>query len=87
MEHPEENLLSKDYEKLLNNFGTAYGENKAHATINVKCTLDICRALDYHSEKLKDASEASDRYAKNLMLATWALVIATAGLFITNIFF
>jgi hypothetical protein len=54
------------------------GENLAVAVKSFAETLE--RALANHAEALRDAARASERYARGLNIATWALVVVTGGL-------
>lgn len=45
----------------------------------------LVQSLDDHGESLIKASEASDRYAKGVAFATWALVVATVVLALATI--
>jgi hypothetical protein len=47
--------------------------------------LVLQRSLSKHAEALNSAASASDRYARSLVKATWALVAATAALVIVGI--
>ncbi len=38
---------------------------------------DISDALDRHADALIQSSKASEKYARNLVIATWALVMVT----------
>ena len=45
----------------------------------------LSQALEMHSRALTQAAEASDRYAKDLGKATWALVAVTAVLALATV--
>lgn len=48
-------------------------------------TQKVLNGLKEHAGALTDAASASDKYAKRLVAATWALVGATIGLVIATI--
>ena len=47
--------------------------------------LLLQRSLSKHADALNSAAAASDRYAKSLVGATWALVCVTAALVVVGI--
>jgi hypothetical protein len=80
-------LIYSDEEKnFINSVASLHGgEHWGVTTSTLYSTKLLDRALAKHSDALIAAAEASDRYAKNLVKATWALVIATAVLAIATI--
>lgn len=57
-----------------------------HATeTSAENTSRIVDALKEHADALIKSAEASDRFSRNLVFATWALVAVTVGLVIVGI--
>ncbi len=48
-------------------------------------SLALTEALDDHASALTRAADASDKYSRRLVCATWALVIATIALVIVAV--
>lgn len=56
------------------------GEHLQKAQVDGFLVHLLVEALDRHAGALKDAADASDKYARRLVWATWALVLATVAL-------
>jgi len=62
--------------------GIGVSEKLDHSSVRVKEAVD--RSTDQMAESIAKASEASERHAKSLVWATWALVLATIVLVVVT---
>ena len=74
-----------DNEKQFIEMVSAWPGAGVEATSLVYTSRLLEKALRRHAEALIMAANASDRYARRLVWATWALVAATAALVVTTI--